>query len=429
MIPIISPKDSCNFTENYSNLKPVQKWIDEQKLAVTHLKEAKLSDEDLYVCHISNFFPRNGVLLPRSNYEKSEHMPDELHSFSKKMLCVMRSTVHFALNSVADDHELFNTDKQFLVIDKFKNSKDQFIAGYAEDIFCIGPYKLSSEAVIIIPEFLKESIGIKSQINELNKKIQIIYNDTNVKNAAINWFQKNKIPFLNPISNDADMPNFYHKIGKDQFTSSLHLMKITNKRFCTHDISPMRQIEILLADNIKVHIQPKFRISFINSSYDEICKTFLSYSKALLIKGLFPLNSNQKYFIKSFEKTVLLALQILHEAKSVEVLKNTVERDEELFTHYDSEVDFDRKIEIQVTTKRLSELTMMSFMAYYRQGCQTIADAVCQVENQFVAKKLQNIFEERFKTSFIVETHDGIPYVVLKGVNLTDIANCIWKKS
>lgn len=427
MIPIISSKDSCHFTENYRTLEPVQKWIDEQKLAVTHLKEANLSPNDLYVCHISNFFPRNGILLPRSNYEKSEHMPDELHSFSKKMFCVMRSTVHFALNSVATGHELFKTDKQFLVIDKFKSSKDQFIAGYAEDIFCLGSYKLSPEAVIIIPDFLKESNGIKSQINELNKKIQIIYYDTNVINAAKNWFQKNKIPFFNPVSNDPDMTNYYHKIGKDQFTSSLHLMNITNKRFCTHDISPMRQIEILLADSIKVHLQPKFRISFLNSSYDEICNTFLSYSKSLLIKGLFPLNSNQKYFIKSFEKTILLALQMLNEAKSVEVLKNSVERDEELFTHYDSEVDFNRKIEIQVTTNRLSELTMMSFMAYYRQGCQTIADAAVQVENHFVAEKLQNIFEDRFKTSFTVEIHDETPYVILRGVNLAEVASCIWK--
>ena len=429
MIPIISPKDSCNFTENYSNLKPVQKWMDEQKLAVTHLKEANLSVDDLYVCHISNFFPRNGILLPRSNYEKSEHMPDELHSFSKKMFCVMRPTVHFALNSVATGHELFKTDKQFLVIDKFKSSKDQFIAGYAEDIFCLGSYKLSPEAVIIIPDFLKESNGIKSQINELNKKIQIIYYDTNVINAATNWFKKNKIPFLTPVSNDPDMANYYHKIGKDQFTSSLHLMKITNKRFCTHDISPMRQIEILIADSIKIHIQPKFKISFINSSYDEIRQTFLSYSKALLIKGLFPLNSNQRNFIKSFEKTILLALQILHEAKSIEFLKSNIERDEELFTHYDSEVDFNRKIEIQVTTKRLSELTKLPFIAYYRQGCNTIADAAVQVENHFVAEKLQNTFEDRFQTSFTVEIQDKTPYVVLKGVNLTDIANCIWKKS
>lgn len=426
MIPIISAKDSCNFTENYSKIEAVQNWVNEQKLAVAHLKEANLSLDDLYVCHISNFFPRNGLLLPRSNYEKSKHMPDELHSFGKKMFCVMRSTVHFALNSVALDHKDFTANKQFLVIDKFKNSKDQFIAGYAEDIFCIGPYKLSKDAVIIIPEFLKESIGIKSQINELNKKIQIKYCDTNVKNAAKNWFKENEIPFFKPVSSDADMPNYYHKIGEDQFTSSLHLMKIHNIRFCTHDISPMKQIEILVTDSIKVHLLPKFKISFINSSYEEICNTLSNYSKALLVNGLFPLNSNQKYFIKSFEKTVLLALQILHEAKSIEWLKSNVERDEELFTHYDSEVDFNRKIESQVTTKYLSELTKLPFIAYHRQGCYTIADAALQVENHFVAEKLDKIFENRFKTSFIVETHNGIPYVVLKGINLTDIANCIW---
>lgn len=427
MIPIISSKDSCKYTENYSKLIPVKKWIDEQKLAVADLKEAKLSFEDLYVCHISNFFPRKGILLPRSNYDKSEHMPDELHSFSKKVLSVMRSTVHFTLNSVATDHEMYKTDKQFLVIDKFKNSKDQFIAGYVEDIFCIGPYKLSHEAVIIIPDFLKESIAIKSQTNELNKKIQIIYYNTNIKNAATNWFQENKIPFFRPVSNDADIVNYYHKIGEDQFTSSLHLMKITGKRLCTHDISPMRQIEILITDSIKVDIQPRFKISFIDFSYDEIRKTFLSYSKALLIKGLFPLNSNQKYFIKSFEKTILLALQILHEAKSIELLKKSVERDEELFTHYDSEVDFDRKIDNQATTKRLNELTLMPFIAHYRQGCNTIVDAACQVENHFVAEKLQNNFENRFKTSFIVETHAEVPYVALKGINLTEIARLIWK--
>ncbi len=427
MISILTPKESCNFTENYSELAPVQKWMNVQKLAVTHLKEADLSLDDLYVCHISNFFPRNGIVLPRSNYEKSEKMPDEIHSFSKKMFCVMRSTVHFALNSVAEDHKDFKTDKHFLVIDKFKNCKDQLIAGYAEDIFCIGPYKLSDDAVIILPEFLKESTGVKSQINKLTKKIQIIYHDTNVKIAAKNWFQKNEIPFFMPVSGDADMPNYYHKIGKDQFTSSLHLMKMSNIRFCTHDISPMKQIEILITDSIKIHFLPKFKISFLNSSYEEICNTLRKYSKALLVNGLFPLNSNQKYFIKSFEKTVLLALQILHEAKSIELLKSNIERDEELFTHYDSEVDFNRKIEIQVTTKRLSELTKMPFMAYYRQGCNTIVDAALQVENHFVAEKLQETFENRFKTSFTVETHDEIPYVVLKGVNLTGIANCIWK--
>jgi|GEM_PF-4590285 len=158
----------------------------------------------------------------------------------------------------------------------------------------------------------------------------------------------------------------------------------------------------------------------------KFCNTLSKYSKALFVNGLFPLNSNQKYFIKSFEKTVLLALQILHEAKSIEWLKSNIERDEELFTHYDSEVDFNRKIESQVTTKYLSELTKLPFIAYHRQGCYTIADAALQVENHFVAEKLQHNFEDRFKTSFIVETHDGILYVVLKGINLTDIANCIW---
>ncbi|MCE5316625.1 MAG: hypothetical protein LLG04_04600 [Parachlamydia sp.] len=325
---IMPPNLSALCTTNFKNI-PLIKQLTAVQSTQMGSRTLEPAIEGIYACHATSFFPNHGIIHPRMTYEIS--LPSaKLKSLIEKLFSILRPSVHFTLNSVVSSHKDYpELDKaSYVIIDKLNNAKDQIAGGYAEDIFSIGPYKLSDEAVILAPESARDDQETQQKMQTLSKNIQIIYYKGDTQVALTQWLQNQKTNYFYGVMSDPNIPNYFHKLGNDRFISSQSLMETLQKPFCTHDVTPMAQLENYIG---------AFSISsaapFLNISKTVVFKTILLYTSA--IKNSFSINSER--FINAYEKTILLALEILSTAKTEEEIEERLKRDEKLITHYDTE--------------------------------------------------------------------------------------------
>lgn len=144
-------------------------------------KADKYELNDFALVRTTDFLPQDGILLPlcsepfvthtnnvassvifkllqenynldpfnEEDYKKLKEMANKYSPLSSQY----RSTIHFTLNGLVSNHSKGEFDnRNFIIIDKLTNhlGKEDFCSLRMEDTFVKGPFKLSSDAVILI---------------------------------------------------------------------------------------------------------------------------------------------------------------------------------------------------------------------------------------------------------------------------------------
>jgi hypothetical protein len=294
------PNSQCvSFVQNFANFDFIKACTEEQTMFLRQKGHHKLDNsvDKLYLCHVTKFFPKTGVIKPRMILKKAKEPVASL-------LSVVRPTVHFTLNYLVQETEEFNLkDRKFAIIDRYESSQNQMVGGYLEDIFCIGPYKLSKDAAILVPNSLKEDVQLQEEIAKLNGRVkEIIFYDDGTEKAlavAMNAFLADKqAPVFQSVVDDDRKPNLLSKLDKGRFFSSQSFMVSQKKIFCTHDITPMAQLERFLVLN-QDHL-----VDFAATS-----KSIKEYMDG--VSEAFPfLQQQHKDFLLSYSKAVRLAMKV-----------------------------------------------------------------------------------------------------------------------
>lgn len=144
-------------------------------------KAKKYDLSDFALVRATDFLPQDGILMPlcsvpfvthtnnvassvifkllqenynldpfnEEDYKKLKEMANKYSPLSSQY----RSTIHFTLNGLVSNHSKGEFDnRNFIIIDKLANhlGKEDFRSLRMEDTFVKGPFKLSSDAVILI---------------------------------------------------------------------------------------------------------------------------------------------------------------------------------------------------------------------------------------------------------------------------------------
>lgn len=445
-IKTLSPKTSQDLTLNYSKIREVLRIISEQKNYFQKLKlnSTDISIQNLYLCHRTIFFPMQGTIQALGKPTVIGGFNTELGKKFKEIVglftSLSRSTVHFTVNSLVQSHSLYDssTSGSFVVIDKLQNGLPQIVGGLLEDLFCIGPYELSEDATILAPQALKYDIDFTHKLKTLPKGVEIFYYTGNVENFFNEWLAQNQIPKFIDQNVDPDCVNYFHQIDATHYISVQSILEKIGKVFCSHDITPMRQIETSY-----------YSQQITTRSYQKISKEINEYFST--INTVFHLSLNQKSFIKTREKALSRLLKILYESRSEQSCVNSFEEDKELYISSEYKIDLLRKLDAHAITEKLAHLTGLPFQAYFRESCETIVDAAYQYQIDPIQKdpsilltQLSNSFyldfsiEKHKKTGFIFSEGEeekptykiaekAVNYIVLKGVNFPEISDKIYQ--
>lgn len=424
----INAAQSKNYTKNFNEIGTIKDLTLTQNLLA---KQKRLSIDnsvkDLYICHATNFFPEDSIIHPRLGYKINCN--PKLKNIFEKLFSVIRPTVHFSLNSIVSEHSEYKIkgNQRFIVIDKLESATNSISGGYIEDIFCIGPYKLSNDATILVPEACKNKKGIQEKIENINRNIKVIYYQGIDKDNFVKWIKNHNASYINPIQQDPDIPNLLCQYGDNRYMNSHSLMKDLKKTYCTHDITPTAQIETYISKTFISEKAPFLQL-FEKSNFECIIKNIHDFINS--INEVYPLNESQKIFIKGYEKAVFLGLEMVYKAKNLEEIQKNLSLDNDLIFQYDMETDLNNKINFQSATKNLSHIIGLTFTPYFRKNSTTIVDAACRLSLSIgEAKILVNHLNNKTGLDFIIEEHKDCLYMVLKGVNLENISKSIWQLS
>ncbi|NNM44375.1 MAG: hypothetical protein HKM07_08570 [Chlamydiae bacterium] len=423
---IITSKQTFEYTKGYANTPHVRSLIEQETAICTKAnRKPDSSITNLYLCHATRFLPREGIIHPRMKF--NGNTTPGLIPTIERVFSIFRPTVHFSVNSIASAHSAYAqaSKPRFIIIDKLTNALDSISGGYLEDMFCIGPYRISNEATILIPESSKMDSELQDKIKKLNGRVEIVYYNGSEQLAFENWIQGKNAHPIKAVQSDPNIPNFVCLLGNDRYISSQSLMQEIKKTFCTHDTSPTAQIEEQICTG-EIYSIPPFLESVKTHSLEVIVRSIIEYVD--VASKVYELSAKQRRFIRSYEEAILLAVKIISKAKNNVQLLQDLDFHNELIMHYDKKFDLTRKIDSQSATQVLSELTGLTFSAYYRMDCDTIVDAAHQtslseIESEtLLAKLIRDIGLE-----FTIEQQENSFYIILKGVNLPEVQEKIKK--
>ena len=214
-----------------------------------------VKDEDIYMIHCTNFFPKNHKIL--STYDGNLIFNKEITNGETVKNCITRShrhTVHFSLNSIVGntgDGKGNWDDINMIVVEPYKYHKNEFIqAPIGSDAFIYGSVELSDEAMIfinkndmeLIPEdeidkwnivtcdrsvkgTVKSYLGEKLEDYELNNPGHAHSNEYGLeqglqcRDLAINYIRDNNFNGISPL-----------KLTKSEFFEIIDLYKIKDNK-------------------------------------------------------------------------------------------------------------------------------------------------------------------------------------------------------
>lgn len=408
--------------QDYSRVELVKNLMSQQAINIKHLKHIGI--EKLYLCHATNFFPKNGVIYPRLNFGFSERnafeLGEELSSSISTLFSIVRPTVHFTLNSTATlhkDHSGFGS-QPFIIIDPLMAST-QIAGGYIEDMFTFGPYILTNQATILAPKTKREHI--QESIKTLPNQVKVIYYE-NYEESIKQFFKDKNSDYLNTqgIIQSADEPVFYGKLGKEMVSSST-LLKWINRKFCTHDITYFSQIENMLSGN-EVYNQPPFLSILHNPSW--AIATIDSYLQG--IKEHFIFTKEQEIYFDKYKSILMQIASLALKSATTEELINSVSINKDILKSYDHPISLNKMIPIQQGALLLSSFSGVKFNAYYRKSSHYgLVDAAYLLPDTRSADDTLSQLRTTFQLNFILETHNNKAYIVLKDINLQEIGDVI----
>jgi len=128
------------------------------------MKTAQELDENIYFVHLTDILPPSGTMIPGSIIvpNSTDKITLKKHQDFLEYVPNRRMTIHWFANELLLPHESNISNGKYLIIERAKFIRPQLYGGYAEDYFTIGLYRLSSEAIIFVPE--EEINGAKAEL-------------------------------------------------------------------------------------------------------------------------------------------------------------------------------------------------------------------------------------------------------------------------
>ncbi|STX37314.1 hypothetical protein [Legionella feeleii] len=430
----ITPEKSEETVKDFQHLEIIQECFVSQKsnLIKQGIKEG-MESEKLYICHVTSYFPENGIIYPRATFNLPEmhNLSTEMAAVATRALSIPRPTVHFAINSIAESHTSHSgfSETPFIIIEKLQEGASQIRGGYIEDLFCIGKFRLSSNAILLLHTSYQSNTAIQDKIKSIPKGIKVIYYAGSPSIALRNFLESQHSAYLTlaPVKNREE-PMFFGTI-QNKMVSSLNIIKQINGVLCTHDVTPMAQIEGCFEGLIP---QYPYLYPLRSLSIDESVSLIKRYVSAM--RNSFNVDSDTYRFIASYENALIHLIYLFKDpasASSDNLTGSQWDYYKDLICSYDYKPDLDRAIDQTTSTTKLSDMTGLFFKPYYRSGSTTIVDAVYirdgNEEKENVTKKLSSYPQLLFKNEICKQKLEDKECIVLAGVNIKETQDEIAK--
>lgn len=105
-----------------------------------------LDPDEFLVTHITHHFPKDGIMIPAMTRTSDNSIPDPKKEPNPRM------TLHwYAFNILTPHAQNDPTQAKYVIIEKGREIASRFIGGFYEDLFMIGPHKLSTSSLILAP--------------------------------------------------------------------------------------------------------------------------------------------------------------------------------------------------------------------------------------------------------------------------------------
>lgn len=310
-------------------------------------KDTETDIENVYMVHLTNFFPKNHRIL--STYDgnkissKDKDGNEIVVSFNgnKKSVVVPshRHTVHFTLNTVVEptkDGAGDWSDCPIAVIEPFKNHQNQFLTYGSGDSYTWGSVDLSDEAVIIIN---KNNISLIP--NEEREKWNIITTDEVDLSIAIKkFFREKNIPLVDYYDHAGHSFSLEYKLEKNLLCrdSAINYVKsnqYTGKGKISFSIDELAQILNIQhdKDNSPGKIQPNLGGLFRPLLPENACAP-RNFYELMLVNGFY-YNEQNELSLRSDEDiySALQPLEVLLDMGEDDVKKQEIYASK-LYTNY-----------------------------------------------------------------------------------------------
>lgn len=421
---------NADMVKNFAQYQAIIEVMSKQLAKVKQGQQGAKNDvSNLYLCHITAYFPLQGVIIPRyaiSNYKVP--LPEEYEAITRPAFSIIRSTVHFSLNSVVQGHSTYKNNlankAPFIILDKLKPTQKQIVGGYIEDLFCIGHYKLSEETVVLVPEAKRNDEQTLADIKSLPPTVSINYFNGDAKSAVQEFLAAKGADYLDMsgIEQDPNAEVFFGRLGKN-YISSQDLMRNIGATFCTHAFTSLCELEPFFSESLIFNFPP-FLGSLVNKKLEDVKKGI--NMAVVTCFSSFNLSPAVKNYLVQYKDALNEVVTMFLTSNSFPELQRNWETQYKAVCSYDLQADLQKPVLDNAAAEKLDKLTGHSFKAYNLTRCLGRVDAVSLYkgevkEGEAVAKQLSSTFNLKF--TFQVD--QDAPRIVLKGINLDFIVSKI----
>lgn len=107
---------------------------------------AELTEDNFLITHKTSIFPRNGIMIPGLSFKHMNKIVDIEEAPN------LRLTLHWYGMAMHEPHEKNKSKEKYLLIENTNTCLERLCAGYHEDFMMVGPYKLSTSSLAIVPQ-------------------------------------------------------------------------------------------------------------------------------------------------------------------------------------------------------------------------------------------------------------------------------------
>lgn len=424
-----APETSKLMMQNLQHFLP--KFLENQYKEFSSA-DIKRDLQDLYLCHVTSYFPLYGEIHPRAKYWASKMALPEVKFSLEELFSLARPTVHFSLNSVAhpnENHKGFKRNS-FVILDDLKSSTEQIAGGFIEDLFCVGPFRLSDKATVLVPKEMADQEAVVHGISTLPKEVKVVYFEGELNVAVENYLKSIGSEYLH-IKHDKEVPQFFGRFGNKAISTEV-LLPTIGKLLTSPDITPFTGLENLFVNNSNFNIYPFIELL---EDFDPDAAKLLISSYYRLMSECFKLTSAQASFLKMHQKVIGQVIDLFAKSYSAEELFKKVSVESEVLKSYDFRTDLSRPVldkgEYHRTSLSLllESVSGLCFRAYFRQNCTTVIDLVFKQEHTSttLSSKASDAIS---KLGEFIQNCDinGANCLVISYANVPEVVNKLGKK-
>ncbi|ETO13953.1 hypothetical protein RFI_23415 [Reticulomyxa filosa] len=291
----------------------------------------KTDKNGLYLCHMTSYFPQNGIIYPR----------------------------HANFKIVKDP---------IAIVIPFTSIQERILGGFIEDIIIFGPLSLPDNSIILIHENRKSSI--QKYIDILPGNIEIEYFEGELENALKTLFERKNTEYLQvvePIRTNSFGSAFCGRFGDQKITSHSFFASIT-RPLCLHFTTAFDTVEDIFMNKKGFDSLNNAQIAlFLRGLKTSISRTFSA--EAINLK-----------FLNKWENLITKARTIVKLASPTNIDYSSMwEKTEKEITEYDYYSREEPAIPPPPSLDLLRLFTNLPFKSYY--GC-----------HHFVIESMQYVF-------------------------------------